>query len=110
MWDAHVYAWHSSVRPAQVWPGISESKEWTGPAVFSRPLVRTLLGLVGRSDICAPVHSARLSPEKPVLPQSLGAGSATVSVSLASIDTSVVSKGKQTVADPKTNSVTTFPN
>ena len=52
--------------------------------------MRTLPGLAGRSDICIPVHSARLSPEKPGLPQSLGASTATVFVSLAAIEASAV--------------------
>ena len=95
MWDAPVYAPPSGIRPAQVWPGTSESEEWTGPAIFSRPLGRTLPGLAGRSDICAPVHSAPLSPEKRGPLQSLGANSTTVSNKLASIDTSVIAKARQ---------------
>ena len=97
MWDAHVYAWHSSVRPAQVWPGTSESKEWTGPVIFSRPPRRTLPGLAGRSDTCAPAHSAPLLPEKPGSLQSLGASTATVSSELAAIVVSAVAKVRQMV-------------
>ena len=101
MWDAPVYAWHSSVRPAQVWPDTSESKEWTGPAIFSRLLRRTLPGLAGRSDICALVHSALFSPEKPGLHRSLGACSATALIRLASIDTSVIAKARQLEQRPR---------
>ena len=79
----------------QVWPGISESKEWSGPAIFFRPLRRTLPGLAGRSDIRALVHSALLSPEKPGLHQALGASTATVSIRLAPIEASVVAKVRQ---------------